>query len=105
MCSERNAEAAGELLDALDVVRVRVGAKDVGDHNPVALDAVEERLGDAVRVDQDTLAALALGDEVGVREPVRVLGALEDQNSITLLIPFWASMSSKPRFTSSSLTL
>ena len=34
-----------------------------------------------------------------------MLGALEDQNSTTLLIPSCASMSSKPRFTSSSLIL
>ena len=82
-----------------------MGAKNVGDHDSIALDAVEERLRDTVPVDQNAVAALALGDEVGVREPVRMLGAFEDQNSTTLLIPSCASMSSKPRFTSASLIL
>ncbi len=52
--------------------------EDVRDRDPVALDPLEQRLLDAVRVDEHAAPALALGDEVGVRRPLRVLCALDD---------------------------
>ena len=95
---QRDAVARGELLDRDDVIRMAVGAKHVRDRDAVALRALLEGSGEPVAVDEDAAPARALGDEVGVREPVGVLDALDDHaNSITLLIPSCASMSSNPR--------
>ncbi len=106
---ERRPEALGQLADAVDVIRVRVRDEDVSDVDPVPLSAFGERLDDTVRVDEEPLPARPLGDEVRVREPVRVLGSLDDHaasaNLITLRIPSWASMRSKPRLTSSSVRI
>ena len=79
------------------MICVVVGDEDVCDGDPEPLDRVEQRLVDAVRVDEDAVPALPVGDEVGVGEPARVLGALDDQgsssqsqcrqNSITVRMP------------------
>ena len=92
----------GELLDRDDVVRMAVGAEHMGDRDAVALGALLQSLRQPVAVDEDPVPARALGDEVGVGKPFGVLDALDDHaNPITLLMPSWASMSSKPRLTSS----
>src|SRR4051812_1269906 len=94
----------GELLDRDDVIRMAVRTEDVRDRDVFALGAFLQSLRQAVAVDEDAVAARAFGDEVGVGKPFGVLDALDDHaNSITLLMPSWASMSSKPRLTSSSV--
>jgi hypothetical protein len=60
------------------VVAVLVRQEDVGDPDAVALDPLEQRLDHAVPVHEDTVAARAVRDEEGVREPARVFGALDD---------------------------
>ena len=60
------------------MVGVLVRDEDVGDRDPVALDLLEQRLLDAVRVDEHAAPAGALGDEVRIRRPLRMLGALDD---------------------------
>jgi hypothetical protein len=78
----------------------------VRDGDPVVLDSLEQRLDDAVAVDEHAVAARPLPDEIRVREPARMLGLLDvHDKSITLLMPSCASINSNPRFTSSSLSL
>ena len=73
---------------------------------PLLVRAALELALEPVRVDEDAAPARPLGDEVGVREPVRMLDALDDHaKSITLRMPSPASISSKPRLTSSSVSL
>ena len=100
-----HAEALRQLLDADHVVVVVVGEQDVGDRRPLALDPLDERVGDVVGVDQHPGAAGLVDDEVGVGEEICVLDALENHasNSMTDRIPSWASISSKPWLTSSSV--
>ena len=73
----RPAELLARIGDAGDVVEVRVGDEDVGDLDPVALGSLEQRPEVVVAVDQDPVAALLVGDQVGVRQPLRVLGSLD----------------------------
>src|SRR5439155_6239298 len=99
-------EPPGHVLDADHVIAVAVRDELVGDGDPVALDPVEQWSRLAVSVDQDALTAGAVGHEVGVRRPLGMLAAGDDHvNPITLRIPSWASISSKPRLTSSSVML
>src|SRR5205807_253293 len=100
-----HAVALGRLLDADDVVGVAVRHQDVRDGDAVVADTLLERLDDAVAVDEDAAPARPLRDQIGVRRPLRVLGALDDHasNLITLRMPSCASISSNPRFTSSSV--
>ena len=99
-----DAEPLREPVRVDDVVAVLVRDEHVRDRDLALLDLVEQRLLDAVRVDEHAVPAVAVGDEVGVRRPLRVLGALEQhQKEITLRMPSCASISSKPRFTSSSV--
>ncbi len=46
---------------------------------PSLLGALEQRPEVVVAVDQHTLATGTIGDEVGVGQPLRVLGPLDDQ--------------------------
>ena len=65
-----------------------------------------EPLLEPVGIHQDAISTRPLRDEVGVRKPVRMLDALDDHaKSITLRMPSPASISSKPRLTSSSVSL
>ena len=106
---DRGPEAVGERPGADHVVVVVVGEQQVGDLDPLALGELGERVGDRVRVDQHPLAAGLVEDEVGVGEPVGLFDARAaarllsppQLNSITLRMPSWASISSKPRLTSS----
>jgi hypothetical protein len=75
----RVAEPLARLGQSRDVVAVRVGDEDVGDLDLVGRRPLEQRLEHVVAVDQDPLAARRVGDEVGVGEPLVVLGALDDQ--------------------------
>src|SRR5205823_3793394 len=76
----------------------------VRDRDPVALDPLEQRCRLAVAVDQDAVAAGAVSHQVGVRRPLGMLAAGDDHaNPITLRMPSWASINSKPRLTSSSV--
>ncbi len=63
------------------MVAVRVGDEDVGDLDPVALGPLQQRPQLVVAVDQHAGAALGVGDQVGVRQPLRVLGPLDDHCS------------------------
>jgi hypothetical protein len=53
----------------------------VRDANPVALDALEERPGDTVSVDEDAMPACPVRHEVRVREPGGMLRPLEDHRA------------------------
>ena len=66
MGEERDAEALGQLVGVDDVVPVVVGEQDVRDLGALAIDALEQRIGDAVRVDEHALAAGLVDDQVGV---------------------------------------
>ena len=116
---DRCAEALGQRPGADHVVVVVVGEQQVGDLDPLALGALGERVGDRVRVDQHPLAA-RLVERPGRRWRAsrivrrgsaarsissRTIKRLQPTqlNSITLRIPSWASISSKPRLTSSSV--
>ena len=59
------------------VVGVAVRAEDVRDADAELVRPPLELALEPVRVDQDAAPALALGDEVRVRQPVRVLDALD----------------------------
>ena len=74
----RNAEPRRELVGADDVVRMPMSHEHVRDLDPSLVDEREERLLDAVRVDQDAVAAV--GDKVRVGRPARMLGALNQQS-------------------------
>jgi len=88
-----------------DVIGMAVRAEDVRDRDAVALGALLQCLGQPVAVDEDAVPARTFADEVGVGKPFGVLDAFDDHaNSITLLMPSWASISSKPRFTSSRVS-
>src|SRR5215218_4867946 len=103
---ERHVQTLRPLLDPDHVVGVAVRAEDVREGDAVPRGAVDEILLEAVAVDQDAVAALLVRDEVGVREPAWMLDALDDhENEITLRIPSCASISSKPRLTSSSVSV
>ena len=80
----RVAELGPRLGEAGDVVAVGVGDEDVGDLDPVALGPLQQRPEIVVAVDQDAGLALGVGDQVGVRQPHRVLGPLDDQCSSSL---------------------
>ncbi len=80
----RVAELGSRLGEAGDVVAVRVGDEDVGDLDPVALGPLQQRPQVVVAVDQDAGAAAGVGDQVGVRQPHRVLGPLDDHCSSSL---------------------
>src|SRR5215203_3090788 len=77
----RVAELRPRLGETGDVVAVRVGDENVGDLDPVALGALEQRRQFVVAVDEDAGAAAGVGDQVGVRQPHRVLGPLDDHSS------------------------
>ena len=66
MGEERDAEALGQLVDVHDVVPVVVGEQDVRDLGALAIDPLEQRIGDAVRVDEHALATGLVDDEIGV---------------------------------------
>ena len=66
----RVAELGPRLGEAGDVVAVRVGDEDVGDLDPVALGALEQRPEVVVAVDQDAGPTLGVGDQVGVGQPL-----------------------------------
>ncbi len=57
---------SASLSTSDDVVPVVVGEQDVRDLGALAIDALEQRIGDAVRVDEHALAAGLVDDEVGV---------------------------------------
>ena len=71
-------EHRGELGDVVVVV---VGEQHVGDGDALRLGLVEQRAHGAARVDEEAVAAGAGGDEVGVRQPVRVHRALDDHGA------------------------
>ena len=58
-----------------------MGDEDVGDLDPVALGPLEQRAEVVVAVDQHARAAGLVGDQVGVRQPLRVLGPLDDHSA------------------------
>ena len=60
------------------VVGVVVGQQQQPHVEPVPVGGLEQRLGRAARVDHHAGAALLVAHEVGVREPVRLHGALDD---------------------------
>ena len=78
---QRHPEAVGDLRELDHVVAVVVGAQDVGDGDPVALDTLEQLPGLAVAVDQHAVAARAVGDQIGVGQKLRILGALDDHGA------------------------
>jgi hypothetical protein len=85
---QRDAVTRGKLFDCDGVIGVTVRAQDVCDRDPVALDASLEAVRQPIAVDEEAVAAGAFGDEIGVRQPLRVLDTLDDHaNSITLRIP------------------
>ena len=69
------------LGQAGDVVAMGMGDEDVGDLDPVALGPLQQRPEVVVAVDQHPLAAGVVGDQVGVRQPARVLGPLDDHGT------------------------
>ena len=89
---------AAELLlrrgQAGDVVAVGVGDQDVGDLDPVLLGPLEQRPEVVVAVDQHPLATGFVGDEVGVGQPLRVLGPLDDHSR---LLPVARACGNSPR--------
>lgn len=95
----------------VDVILVVVGEQDRGDVDPLSLDALQQRLAHPVPVDQDALASCRVDDQVCVRQPDRVLGAMNLESSghvlfpkaMTLRMPSWAAISSKPVLTSGSV--
>ncbi len=74
----RVADPLSCLGQAGDMVAVGMGDEDVGDLDAVALGPLQQRPEVVVAVDQHALAARLVGDQVGVRQPRRVLGALDD---------------------------
>jgi hypothetical protein len=74
----RHAEAGAEIRGVDDVVVVVVRQEDVRDRDSVARDALEQGIDDTVAVDQNAVTSGPLRDEIGVREPGRMLGALDD---------------------------
>ena len=68
------------------MVAVGMGDEDVGDLDPVALDPLQQRPEVVVAVDQHAGAGLRVGDQVGVGQPLRVLGPLDDH----IAPPVWS---------------
>ena len=107
---DRHAEPLRELLHLEDVVPVVVGQDDMRDLGALALGALGQRIGDAVRVDEHAVPARLVDHEVRVGQPLGLLDSLQDQCRLPFLseldnadrMPSWASISSKPLFTSSS---
>ena len=78
MGDQRHPEALRVALVVDRVVPVVVRVEDVRDGDVVPLDPLQQGIDDAVAVDEDAVPTGPVGDEVGVREPGRVLGALDD---------------------------
>jgi hypothetical protein len=74
---QRHAVALRDRRDPDDMIDVPVRAEDVRDADAELVRPPLELALEPVRVDQDTAPARALGDEVRVRQPVRVLDALD----------------------------
>ena len=81
MSEDGDAEAPGVFLAGDDMVVMVMGDENVGDGDPEPLRGVDQRLVDAVRVDEDAVAAFAVGNEVGIRQPRWMLCPLDDHPS------------------------
>ncbi len=75
----RGGEVLDVVLEALDVIGVAVRHEHGVDGEAERLGLVDQRLHDAVAVDEDPVAALAVGDEVAVGGPAGSLGAFDDE--------------------------
>ena len=81
----RHAEPLREARDVDDMVAVLVCDEDVGDRQPARRNLLQQRPLDAVRVDQNAMAAVVLGDQIRVRRPGRMLDSLDDHARILRL--------------------
>ena len=62
-----------------------MGEEDVRDLDPAFLGLLQQGPKVVVAVDQHPRAAHLVGDEVGIGEPLGILGARDDQNSLLLV--------------------
>ena len=75
------AEPLAQLVLAIDVVRVPVRPQDVRRRQALlALDELEQRLERGTAVDEDRGATGLVGEDVGVRQPDVVHGALDQHD-------------------------
>jgi hypothetical protein len=77
----RRADALGEPLDPDHVVEVVVGEQHMADLGALALDPLDQRVRDVVRVDQHAAPAGPIDDQVGIGEPLELLDALQDHST------------------------
>ena len=70
--------ALAQLVDLAHVVEVVMGEQHVRRRQPQALGGVDQRLDGTAGVDEERRAALAVGDEVGVRQELGIAGRLDD---------------------------
>jgi hypothetical protein len=75
---DRRAELLRESIQPGEVVMVMVGEQDRRDLQVLRSGRLDQRLDAVVAVDEHARGALLVAHEVGVGEPVGVLGALED---------------------------
>ena len=70
--------ALAQLAVAGDMVRVGVRRQQVRDHEPEPLDGLVQRPERRARIHEHACPALAVRDQIGVREPVGMHAPLDD---------------------------
>jgi hypothetical protein len=66
------------------MVEVPVGREDRLHLQPAAIEHLEQRFERRAAVDGDGSPPLAIGDEIGVREPLGIHGALDDHADLPI---------------------
>jgi hypothetical protein len=87
---ERSVERVSVAIDPGDVIVMPVRDDHRCHLDVQLLSTRDQRLNQPVAVDEDASAALAIRHKVGVRGPLRGLGALDDHaSSSTVRMPSW----------------
>ena len=73
--------AFAQLGDIAHVVEVVVGEQHVRGSKPEPVGRLDQRLDRAAGVDEERRAPLTVGEQIGIRDELRMAGALEDHST------------------------